>query len=445
MAATRSEEPIEGACPESPRDGATSAGGEPVEGACPESPRDGATSVGGEPAAAPAIRSFRTWLPVAFLARTTINTSARIIYPFLPALARGLGISLPAASRLVVLRLVAGVGAPLFGPLADRYGRRRVMVAALALFTLASLLLAGVGTLAAAAVAFTLYGVAKMLYDPALLAYVGDEVPYSRRGRAVGLLELPWAAAWLIGVPASGLLIERFGWRAPWALLVALGLAGMVLTQVGVPSVSRPAARPGGRQFVASIVATWRGLLRRRSVRVLLLASMLVMLGIEVPFIVYGAWLETTFGLSLTALGLASTVVGVAEAAAELGTAVVTDRLGKRRSVLVGLVGLAASLVALPWLSRLGLGAALVGVAFMMLSFEFAVVSLLPLATELAPEARASLLSLNMAAFSVSRALGGLIGGWLWHWQSMALQTSVGAACALVAALLLVWGMTDLK
>jgi predicted MFS family arabinose efflux permease len=178
---------------------------------------------------------------------------------------------------------------------------------------------------------------------------------------------------------------------------------------------------------------------------VLLLTSLLITLAIEIPFIVYGAWLETTFALSLSTLGLASTVVGLAEAAAEFGMALVTDRLGKRRSVLMGLLGLAASLVALPWLSRLGLAAALVGVTLMMLSFEFGVISLLPLVTELAPEARASLFSLNVMAFSVSRALGGLVGGWLWHWQNIAVQAGVGAACALVAALLMMWGMTDVK
>ncbi|MEE9617049.1 MAG: hypothetical protein V3T90_08590 [Anaerolineae bacterium] len=48
-----------------------------------------------------------------------------------------------------------------------------------------------------------------------------------------------------------------------------------------------------------------------------------------------------------------------AEASAELGTTVITDRLGKRRSVLMGILGLVASLALLPWLSGLGLAATL--------------------------------------------------------------------------------------
>ena len=407
-----------------------------------------AVSAPGEPLGgtreAHAARSVWARLPIIFLVRTAINTSFRIIYPFLPSIARGLGISLAAASGLVTLRVVAGLGAPFLGPLADRYGRRRVMEVALFLFTLASLLLAGIGTLPAAALAFALYGIAKALYDPAVHAYVGDQVAYSERGRAIGIVELSWSSAWLLGVPASGLLIDRFGWRAPWAALIVLGLLGVWLTHAGLPSGTRPAAREDSRPFVASMITTWRDLLRRRSVAVLLLTSLLLTLAIEIPFIVYGAWLETTFELSLSTLGLASIVVGVAEATAELGTTVITDRLGKRRSVLVGLLGLAASLVVLPWLSGLGLAAALAGVFFMLLTFEFGLVSLLPLATELAPDARAALLSLNVTALSLSRILGAFVGGWLWQWQRIALHAGVGAACALVAALLLVRRMTEI-
>ena len=80
-------------------------------------------------------RSYRIQLLAIFLVRTVVNTAFRIIYPFLPSIARGLDISLPAASRLVTMRLVAGMGAPFLGPLADRHGRRQIMRVALVLLT----------------------------------------------------------------------------------------------------------------------------------------------------------------------------------------------------------------------------------------------------------------------------------------------------------------------
>jgi len=385
--------------------------------------------------------SFGSILPTLLLSRTVINTSFRVVYPFLPVIARGLDISLGSASTLLTLRFAAGLAAPILGPLADRFGRRRMMVIGLLVFALAGVSLAGVGTLGAAAVAFALYGLAKVFYDPAVHAYLGDTVPYERRARVVGAVELSWSAAWLLGVPASGFLIEWFGWRAPWAALIALGLVGAWLTQTRLPPASRASSRDTGLPAISVMLRTWWQLVRHGPVLILLTTNLFLILAIEVPFIVYGAWLEKTFALSLATLGLASTVVGVAEMAAEFGIMAVTDRLGKRRSVVGGLIGLAACLVALPQLAGMGLAGALVGVAGIMFCFEFAVVSLLPLATEIVASKRASVFSLVVVIVSLGRALGSALGGWLWQWETIELNAGVGALCALVAALILGLGL----
>lgn len=390
-------------------------------------------------------RDFDKQLAIIFLSRTALNTAHRIIYPFLPSLARGLGISFAAASQLVTLRVMANMTAPLLGPLSDRYGRRRFMEIALVIFIVASALLAGVGTLGAAALAFIGYGVAKAMFDPAVHAYVGDMVPYAERGRAIGIVEFSWAGAWLLGVPASGILIERFGWQAPWGALIVLGVLGAWLVHLGLPAAHVDEANNSRYQSdhaVADLLHTWRSLIRRRNVVILLLVGSLLTFSIEVPFIVYGAWLEDTFGLQLSTLGLASAVVGIAEAVAEFGTAVITDRLGKERSVLAGMLGLAGSLVLLPWLPGYGLAAALGGVVLMMLTFEFGLVSLLSLATEVAPDARAALLSFVVTAFSLGRLIGGPLSGWLWKLHpNIAYQAGLGIVCSLVASALLMWGI----
>ena len=93
---------------------------------------------------------------------------------------------------------------------------------ALLVFSAAGLLIAAVGAKWAVAAALVMYGLSKVLFDPSLHAFLGDAVPYSERARAIGIIELSWSSAWLLGVPTSGYLIQRFGWRSPWALLGAL-------------------------------------------------------------------------------------------------------------------------------------------------------------------------------------------------------------------------------
>jgi predicted MFS family arabinose efflux permease len=358
-----------------------------------------------------------------------------------------LGISLTAASGLVTLRMIPGLAAPLLGPVADRHPRRHVMEIALALFAAAGLFLVGFGTVGATAFAFTLYGLSKVLYDPSLYAYLGDSIPYGSRGRAIGLVELSWSAAWLFGVPAAGFLIEGFGWRAPWMVLSILGVLSLILTHVGLPPGSESVKERRKPLRLRSLVGGWRDVLSTPGVIALLVTSLFLSLAIEIPFIVYGAWLESAFGLSLSTLGLASIVVGLAEASSELGTVMLTDRIGKRRSVLAGLIGMITSLLALPGLARLGLAGALAGVALVVMTFEFAIVSLLPLATQLAPQARATLVSFNLSAHALGRILGAVIGGWLWLGQTegIALHAAAGAVCALVAAITMARGITEIS
>lgn len=378
-------------------------------------------------------------LLIIIFARTALNMSFRIVYPFLPAIARGLGISIAAAGQLVALRGIAGLIAPIAGPLANRFGRRRVMEAGMLSFAAGSLVLALANNFWLAILAFALVGIAKSLYDPAMQAYLGDRVPYAERGRAMGLSELSWSAAWLVGVPASGIFMEWFGWRAPWIILTALGIAAWLLTAWGLPStrVSRAPSTPArGNARLMATIHRWARLLTHRSVVGAAVVGLALMSAIETVLIVYGAFLETEFGLSLGALGIASIVVGVAEAIAEFGVAGLVDRFGKRRSVAAGSILLAASFLLLPRLVG-SLSFTLAGVMLMMVSFEFALVSFLPLVSELVPEKRADILAINAAVLSLGHMVGAALGGWLWQFRSFSINTFVATGLVFVALLAL--------
>ena len=87
-----------------------------------------------------------------------------------------------------------------------------------------------------------------------------------------------------------------------------------------------------------------------------------------------------------------------------------SDRLGKRRTIALG-VGLSTlAYLALPALGST-LPGALAGLFLVYLTFEFAIVATLPLMTELMPLARASVMSANIAGTSLGRMLGALLGG----------------------------------
>jgi predicted MFS family arabinose efflux permease len=124
--------------------------------------------------------------------------------------------------------------------------------------------------------------------------------------------------------------------------------------------------------------------------------------------------MEDSFGLKVAALGVASAIIGFSELGAESLSAGLVDRLGKERSVAIGLSLNALVALALPWLGRSLLGAE-VGLGLFFLSFEFAIVCSLPMLSEVLPSARATLMGMNLAAFALGRAAGDLLGPQLYH------------------------------
>jgi len=380
---------------------------------------------------------------VLLLARTAINMQFRIVYPFLPAIARGLGVPLETASLLLAVRSFVALGSPLYGSLADRIGRRPVMFIGLAALILGAVLVGVTPVFGLAVIAFALFGFSKSSYDPAMYAYVGDAVPYERRGRVTGILELPWALAWLIGVPLAGFLITRFSWRAPYWFIAAAGVASVLVLWRVCPTCGR------SPQHAPSASAAPRFSIRNLAwLRILLPAlpaltvTLLLMTASENVFVVYGAWLESEFGLAVGAIGVISIVISLAELAAEGTSAGIVDRLGKRRSVLGGLVFSLLTYLVLPRLA-VNLTGAIAGVTLMILAFEFSIVSLVPLVTEVVPAARGTVVALNVAAMSLGRIIATLMSTRLWSSGGLSANARVSAAIMLAALAVLIFAVRE--
>lgn len=336
--------------------------------------------------------------------RTVLNTGHRMIYPFLPTFARGLGVDLETVALAVTARSGLGLVSPLFGSLADQRGRKVAMTIGLGLFAGAMALVTLWPSFAALFIALLAASAGKLIYDPAMQAYIGDRVHYTQRGLAIAITELSWSGAFLLGMPLVGGLIDRSGqWQAPFPLLTVFGILSIGLLWFMIPpDAGQARTRPPliqGARVVLGHPAALGGLAM----------GFLLSAGNEVVGIIYGAWLENAFSLQVTALGASATVIGVAELAGESGVAGFVDRLGKRRAVALGLGTNAAAALILPVLGVSEWGA-MAGLFLFFITFEFALVSSIPLMTELVPQARATLMAGNVTAYSAGRMVGAVLG-----------------------------------
>lgn len=338
------------------------------------------------------------------------NTAIRMVYPFLPVFARGLGIDLQNIALLLSLRFGLGVLSPFFTSAADQHDRKINMLLGLGMFTLS---MAGMlfwpGYLTFI-LALILSLIGNILFITAMQAYLGEHVPYERRGLVLSLTELSWSASFFLGVPLIGLAINRAGWQAPFPILAGLGLLAFVVTLVFIPSaLPIISSHNGMRQNLRAVFSS-------RTALAAIGLGMAISSSNELVNLILGVWIEDSFGVKIAALAGASMVIGIAELFGEGFSGGLTDRLGKSRAVALGLLLNSLSALLLPFLGR-SISGALFGLFLLYLTFEFTIVSSIPLMTEVLPAARATMMAGYIASNTMGRALSDLVSPLLYRQQ----------------------------
>ena len=367
--------------------------------------------------------------------KLVVNTALRFVYPFLPAIARGLGIDLTQAGMLVSVRWASSLTTPALMSFAgDVHRTRRLVVAGLVMFSAGSIVTAWTGVFVGALVGFALAGLAKPMIDIGSQLYVAARVPYRRRARYLGILELAWAGGLLVGAPAAGWLIDRWSWETPFWALGSLGLLGVGLALLFLDRHDEAAA---GRMATAS---------DSPGRQVMLLLAIVALFGFahEGVLVTLGGWLEGSFSLTLLALGGVGTLLGLSELAGEGVMVAFTDRLGKRNALALGLGVGCASLFALAFSSE-ALVPAMAALGVATLAMEFGYISVIPLMTELRPRGRTRVLALAVVANGVGRMAGDFIAPRLFTAGGMQMVTIVSAAVVLSAAILVLTGVEEVS
>ena len=385
----------------------------------------------------PSSRKLIAGIVAATVCRILLNTARRFAYPFAPALGRELGVPLTAITSLIAVNQAAGVAGLFFGPLADRFGYRRMMTAGMGMLVV-GMFAAGITPFYLVVLAaLLLAGLGKTVFDPAIQAYAGSRIPFTRRGLAIGVLEFSWAGSTLIGIPAIGFLIDRFGWRSPFFMLAIAGLAAVVCLY---PLLGNGNARSAAPASGKKIWSAWPRLFREKASLGALGFGFFISAANDNLFVIYGVWLETTFVLGVVGLGLGTGLIGAAELLGEISTAGFADRLGLKRSVVIGVMLTMLCYLLLP-LCTASLSLALGGLFALFVVFEFTMVAFLSLSTELLPEWRATAMATILAGAGMGRMTGALLGGPIWLAGGIAATVAASAAISALGLACLLWGL----
>lgn len=328
-----------------------------------------------------------------------VSLDSRVITPLLPAIAEDFDSSISRAGLIVTAYLLPyGLFQLLYGPVADRVGRIRVISVALGVFALGCILCAVAPTLEFLVVLRFLTGVSAAAVIPMTLAYIGDTVPYEQRQAAIGMTVMSTSMGQILSSAVGGLLAAFVSWRAIFAI------DGVIALVITVILLRQPLARAVIPAVRRSALAPYRIVLAdRRHVAYYALIFVEGAIGLG-AFAYFGALLRERDGFSFTTIGIYTAIFGLGSLLVGRYIGRIAGRLGEQRMIAFGgaggsvgfvLVTLQPSAIIFPFAMLL------MGAAFIMMHS-----TLQTRATELAPTARGT----GIALFAFSLFLGSSLG-----------------------------------
>jgi MFS transporter, DHA1 family, multidrug resistance protein len=162
-----------------------------------------------------------------------------LIIPALPATAAALEVSAGTIQLTITLYLIGlAIGQLLYGPVSDRFGRRPVLLAGLAVFTLAGLAATVAPNAWMLVIARILQSVGACAGLVLGRAIVRDSAAADRATAQLALLTLVMSAAPAIAPVLGGYATAWFGWRAAFALLAIIGVVTLALAVLLLPETN---------------------------------------------------------------------------------------------------------------------------------------------------------------------------------------------------------------
>lgn len=355
----------------------------------------------------------------------------------LSGMARELHASVAATGgAIAAYALGAAIGAPILTALLARFPDRLVLAATMLVLAVGSVGMAGAPGLTSLLLLRFLVGLAHGVFMAVASNAATRLVEPSRSGRALAVVWLGLTLALACGVPLGTWLGELWSWRAVFAAVAVLALAGGMGLPWAMPMASQPAP-------TLSALASLRALLQPA---LLLAAGIAALVSVATfSFFTYiSPFLLQVSGLDANWLGAAMLSFGVCAIGGNLLGGRLADGLHARGWTLLALAALALNLLGFYLLRAQPLAMLALCGSLGLLFFAIVTLStmrLLRLARQLNPGVAAVAAGLNIASFNLGTAAGGLLGGALIAGWGLPFISLGGMAAALLAMLLL-WRTT---
>ena len=228
--------------------------------------------------------------------------------------------------------------APIVGGLSDRFGRKRVLLAALGGFTIDYMIMGFAPHFWLLLVGRILAGIFGASYSTAN-AYIADITPPNERAGRFGMIGAAFGIGFILGPAIGGFLGDAFGPRAPFFAAAALAGVNFVYGLFVLPESLEPEnRRPFDIRRANPFGSLWH-MRKHPAVLIMMGAVFLMLLGHAVYPAIWTYYSEFKFGWDAAERGLSLMAVGISSAIVQGGlTRILVPNLGEWRAITLSLV-----------------------------------------------------------------------------------------------------------
>lgn len=339
------------------------------------------------------------------LAGFTVLADNWVVSPILPAISADLNVEISRAGLLITAYMIPfGLFQLVFGPLADRFGKRQVIKLAMLFFSISAILCSMAGNILHLAIYRALTGIFAASVIPISLALIGDLVPLSQRQSAIGSFMGISFLGQGLSMAIGGTVAYFLNWRGVFAIYALLAVIPTVLLfTIGrqIPSQRNPDSK-----LLAPYVKLLSNSISLRTYLVILLEGIFI-IG---TFSYLGAYISKTYHFNYLYIGLIMTAFGLIAMIGGRLSGRLAANWGRKTVLALGL--LLATAADILFYNVGGILPALVlGVALLGFGFILAHSTLLTIATEFAAQARGAAMSLVAFCLMGGGGIGTAIGG----------------------------------
>lgn len=294
--------------------------------------------------------SLRDRIIVALLCSVIFCSGADLLImtPILPQLVRELGVDVSLGSWWITIYAATTAGfALIFGPISDRFGRRPILIAGIAVLGLGTFACSRAGGFLGMLGARALAGTGAGLLVTSTTSYVGDHFDSRTRAEVMGWVMSGFFLSLILAMPLGAFLAGRLGWSRMFIVLSSVIFTVLVLLALVLPQPRHE--QRSEHAGIASALNAYRTLLKERRVLGVLLMSAAIGMSMTMFSLYSSPWMEATYGLDTTARGMVYAVGGPAVLLSGPIAGRLSNRFGRVALILSASVVMACMQIAMPF------------------------------------------------------------------------------------------------